>query len=398
MDVETGEYDGHSMSRSRPGRHADGAVARLACVALLAWLASGPAAARPEDSWTGVERVVAVGDVHGDYEQFVRVLRAAGVVDARLRWAGGKTHLVQTGDCLDRGADSRKVLDLLMRLEKEARKVGGLVHPLIGNHEAMNMLGDLRYVSAGEFAAFRGRDSGRLRDALWRRLCERRRKLGKPAPTPEERKRFEAEIPLGWVEHRRAFSPKGRYGAWLSRQNTVIRIDDTLFLHGGLSPKYADFSLEDLNETVRRELQNADPETALVTQDEDGPLWYRGLARGDATLAPHVDAVLRRHAVRRLVIGHTVTEGLIMPLYGGRVLAIDIGLARLYGGPPAALILEQGRAFALHRGRRVELPTSDGEPVIRYVREVARLEPDPTRLEALIRHLKASLEPAPSPR
>lgn len=372
-------------------------VARLALSLLLAILAAGAAGARAEDSWDGVARVVAVGDVHGDYERFVELLRQAGLLDERLRWTGGKTHLVQTGDRVDRGAASRKVMDLLMRLEKQARKAGGRVHPLLGNHEAMNMLGQLRDVSAGEFAAFRSPDSQRLRDALYERLSELRRQRGEPDPTPEERAAFESRIPLGWVEHRRAFQPKGTYGAWLSRQNTVIRIGDTLFVHGGVSPKYADFSLSDINETIRRELREPDPMTAVLAQDEDGPLWYRGLARGDPALSAHVDALLRRHGVRRLVIGHTVTEGLVMPLFGGRVLAIDVGLAREYGGPAAALVLEAGKAFALHRGTRLALPEADGEPVVRYVREVSRLEPDPSRLEALLVRLESAPATVASP-
>src|SRR5579864_4282595 len=105
--------------------------------------------------WSGVERIVAVGDVHGDYDQLEAVLKTAGLIDAQGNWAGGKTHLVQTGDILDRGPDSRKCMDLLMRLEKQAEEAGGYVHALIGNHEAMNVYGDLRYTSPGEFAAFR---------------------------------------------------------------------------------------------------------------------------------------------------------------------------------------------------------------------------------------------------
>src|SRR5262245_10688082 len=97
-----------------------------------------------QSEFSGVERVVAVGDVHGDYAGFVWVLRAAGIIDAKERWIGGKAHLVQTGDVVDRGGDSRKAMDLLMSLEKQAAKAGGRVHALIGNHEAMNLYGDLR--------------------------------------------------------------------------------------------------------------------------------------------------------------------------------------------------------------------------------------------------------------
>src|SRR5688572_28488933 len=191
------------MKKRTPGSPRFGSLWRLASVLPLAVLVAGAADARADDSWDKVARVVAVGDVHGDYDQLVAVLRDGGLVDARLRWAGGETHLVQTGDRVDRGAESRKVMDLLMRLEKEARKAGGRVHPLLGNHEAMNMLGDLRYVSPEEFAAFQEPDSQRRRSAVWERLLAERRRRGEPAPTDEDRQRFEAEVPLGWVEHRR---------------------------------------------------------------------------------------------------------------------------------------------------------------------------------------------------
>ena len=126
-------------------------VFSLPLVVLL--LAGGSAAAK--DTWIGVERIIAIGDVHGDYEQFVKLLRTAGLIDDNEDWAGGPTHLVQTGDVPDRGAATLKVMGLLMKLEKQARKAKGYVHALIGNHEAMNMYGDLRYVHPGEFSAFR---------------------------------------------------------------------------------------------------------------------------------------------------------------------------------------------------------------------------------------------------
>src|SRR5207249_4430613 len=121
-----------------------------------AFVASSPRAipAASACEWTGIERVVAIGDVHGAYDRFVEILKTARIVDNDLRWSGGRTHLVQTGDVLDRGDDSRKALDLIRRLERPAQSAGGAVHALLGNHEIARMLGDLRYVAAGEYAAF----------------------------------------------------------------------------------------------------------------------------------------------------------------------------------------------------------------------------------------------------
>src|SRR5690242_15017139 len=82
---------------------------------------SAPVPAQPGKAvWTGVARVIAVGDVHGDYEQLVAVLRSASLIDQNANWTGGKTHLVQTGDIIDRGGHSRQVMDLLMKLQQQA--------------------------------------------------------------------------------------------------------------------------------------------------------------------------------------------------------------------------------------------------------------------------------------
>ena len=128
---------------------------RLGLFVLAAAMAASAAAARDEScEITGAERVVAIGDVHGAYPEFLAVLRMAGLVDEKGHWTGGRTHLVQTGDILDRGSGTKQVMDLLMKLEGQAKKAGGRVHALLGNHEAMNLLGDLRYVSREEYKAF----------------------------------------------------------------------------------------------------------------------------------------------------------------------------------------------------------------------------------------------------
>jgi len=115
-----------------------------------------PLSSAQADEWhfSGVERIVAVSDIHGAYNALVTTLQEADVIDDNLAWSGGKTHFVITGDLLDRGPDSRRVMDLIIRLEYEAPLAGGRVHQLLGNHEVMNLIGDLRYVSDEEYAAF----------------------------------------------------------------------------------------------------------------------------------------------------------------------------------------------------------------------------------------------------
>ena len=101
-------------------------------VLLLLLLAPGLSEAKAKKvddyHWTGVERVIAIGDLHGDYGRYIDVMESAGLINKSGKWIGGKTHLVQTGDITDRGADSRKIIDHLVKLAKQAKKKGGYVH------------------------------------------------------------------------------------------------------------------------------------------------------------------------------------------------------------------------------------------------------------------------------
>ncbi len=165
--------------------------------------------------------MVAIGDVHGAYDRFVAMLRAAGLIDGRQRWVGGGARLVQTGDVLDRGADSRKVVDFLRKLEREAAAAGGRVHALLGNHEFMRIVGDWRYVSAGEFKAFQSADSADLRnrvaDSNVEMAARRARAEKREFNEREYRSQFLKEFPLGYFEMQLAFGKDGEYGKWVRR-------------------------------------------------------------------------------------------------------------------------------------------------------------------------------------
>jgi hypothetical protein len=307
---------------------------------LLICLAAGA------ESWEGVERVVAVGDVHGSFEQFVVVLRQAGVIDSKNRWSGGRTHLVQLGDVPDRAPHTRQIMDLLMDLEKQARKAGGMVHALIGNHEAMNMYGDLRYTTPEEFAAFRTPQSEEIRAHFWEQQAA-------SAPrTAGDRKTWEAQHPPGYFEQRFEFGPNGRYGKWIRGHHAMIRIDETLFLHGGLAPKYATLTIGEINNRVQKELADFRLIEGGIAIDPEGPLWYRGLAKApEEEIAAHVDALLTFHGAKRIVIGHTPTAGIPVARLGGKVIVADVGLGIAYGGRLSCLVIERGKLLALNNGQ-----------------------------------------------
>ena len=365
---------------------------RAACLILL--VAAAPvfpqASSDSEDTFTDVRRVVAIGDVHGDSQRFLELLRGAALIDAKNAWTGGDTHLVLSGDFVDRGDHSAQVLDLLMDLEPQARKAGGRLHALIGNHEAMDLYGDLRYVTRDDFAGFQGPKSKDLRDRKMREAWEDlKRQEDSPADETAWRKKFQDEHPLGWFEHRLAFQPDGKYGKWLRRQNAIIRINDAIFVHGGISQKYAASTRREINTKVREELSNFSKLANGMVTDDEGPLWYRGMAqlpeddRGMAALLPRV---LATHQAKHIVIGHT-PQIAVLPRFDGKVIAIDVGLSKPFDGPPAYLLIEDGKYFAVHRGRKLELPV-DGGNVLQYLRSAAELEPVDSRLRRAIQRAR----------
>lgn len=339
--------------------------------------------------WTGVARVVAIGDIHGDFEQFVQVLRSAQLVDDYGNWTGGKTHLVQTGDVVDRGPDSRAVMDLLTKLEKQAAAAGGGVHCLIGNHEAMDVYGDLRFVSPGEYSSYRTEGSDASRAASY---ASYRQTMSAAAKPELNRAQWESDHPPGFVEHRAAFAPDGVYGKWIRSHNAVIKIDRTLFVHAGLGPKYADWSIDKINGEVRRELNDLTSLHGGIVTDEDGPLWYAGLAKGDeAALQQGVERLLKHFDVDRIVIGHSYADAAITPRFGGRVVMIDIGISRAYDnvGKVGCLEIDGGKAFALHRGHKLDLPSDESGPaMLQYLQQAAALDPQPSPLAQRIEKLE----------
>ena len=330
---------------------------RVVAVLLLA-LAATVARAASSCEWEGVEHVVAVGDVHGAYDRYVEILTVAGVIDANGRWAGGSTHFVQLGDVVDRGPDSRKALDFLRRLEREAQSAGGRVHVLLGNHEVARMLGDLRLTALAEYEAFAASGSEALRERFLQTL--------KPAERDEALK----QTPLGQIEMRQAFGRDGEYGMWLRQLPVTIKINGIVFVHGGISPAVAPLGCSAINDQVRRELTSDLDKTrtaplASLAARVDGPLWYRGLAQEPDAFAPQVTDILSKLGARVIVIGHTVsTTGRIGTRFDGRVVQIDTGMQPAYvpNGRASALEIRRGEATAIYVDRRepVAIPKGSG--------------------------------------
>jgi len=321
-------------------------IFRSAALALAAVAGAPAAAAAPQ-------RIVAVGDLHGDYAAWTQIARAAGVIDSKGHWSGGKTVLVQMGDITDRGPDSLKIVRSLQQLQKEAPRKGGKAIVVLGNHEAMNLIGDDRYTTPGEYAAFADSQSAARRDRVYdanRAALEAAARATNPTITPEQvRSAWMADHPLGWVEHRLAWGPSGELGKWATANPAIVKIGGTLFVHGGVSAEYAKQPLDAVNRRVATAMAAGDDSPTSILTDPLGPLWYRGLVQADAdaqaarvaakpplpplTQEQELTAVLAAYGAQRIVVAHTPSLQGIQITNGGHLARIDTGISRFYGGP-----------------------------------------------------------------
>ena len=260
-----------------------------------------PVAALPEGA-----RIVALSDVHGQYDLMVGLLRAHGVIDERDNWNLGRDHLVMTGDVFDRGPKVTETFWLLFRLQRQAEAAGGAVHFLLGNHETMVLYEDLRYVNP--------------------KYIEVARRLGRG--------------------YSALYGEDSVLGAWLRTRPVILKLGDTLFLHGGIAPENLDLALDPgaTNAAYRasvgkpKETVKADPATARLYDGKRSPIWYRGYFNGELS-TPEVQALADRLGVARIVVGHTSMEE-VGSFHGGRVIAIDSSIKR--GESGELLFIENG--------------------------------------------------------
>ncbi|HKJ16101.1 MAG TPA: metallophosphoesterase [Xanthomonadales bacterium] len=357
-------------------------------------------------TWEGVERVVAIGDIHGDYDNYMETLKSAGLVNKRGRWTGGATHLVQTGDIPDRGPDTREIMEHIDKLAEQAEKDDGRVHLLIGNHEAMNVYGDLRYVTEGEYDEFADRGSKKIQERYFE-LVMKDLETNDPeafAALPENyREEWFENHPPGFVEHQQAWNPAwnpdGEYARRTQGLKAAIKINGNVFVHGGISEIYADMPLADITDRAHSELATFTIQSRGMLNDACGPFWFRGLAEdepGDTigTTPEVLASILDRLSAKRIVIGHTPTQGVIWPRFDARVVLIDTGISAAYGGFPAYLEIVDGDINAGYPEGKLALPRDD-EARAGYLEQLLELDPDNPGVRRFINKFEESENPEP---
>lgn len=248
--------------------------------------------------YPAADSIFAVSDIEGNFNTLTNLLQQHGVIDEDLNWSFGQGHFVLVGDVFDRGNHVTEMLWLLYRLEAQALEAGGYVHYLMGNHDAMNMRDDLRYVE------------------------------------PKYLDFAELTVEQHGVSYSDLFGEDSELGRWLRTKNVTEMIGDKLFVHAGISPDIVDggYTPEAINEHARSSMSTPKPEFSSrdsLLWGKMGPFWYRGYfdvnreSWGPKATQTDVDRILGQLEASLVIVGHT---HVIQPelLYGAKVLAIDV--------------------------------------------------------------------------
>lgn len=259
--------------------------------------------------FTGASKLFILSDIEGNFGAFRKLLQAGGIIDSAYNWTFGNGHLVLTGDFVDRGSQVNEVLWLIYSLEDKAKAAGGYVHYILGNHEIMNMNGDLRYVHP----------------------------------------KYIESAGLMYQGFTSLYGEDAELGRWLRSKNVMEKINDILFVHGGISAPVnrMDLSTTRLNKLVRPyyadslfEFKNPNLDTLY---SDLGPFWYRGYYKPNPSSEKNtIDSTLRLYKVKRIATGHTVIADTISVLYEGKVINTDVHHLK---GHTEGMMVEDGQYF-----------------------------------------------------
>ncbi|WP_417446500.1 metallophosphoesterase [Kangiella sp.] len=249
-----------------------------------------PAIITPKAVYDDQQSILALSDLEGNFQAFRDFLITHQVISEELEWTFGQGHLVLVGDMVDRGSSTTQLLWLIYKLEQEARKAGGQLHYIIGNHEIKNLQGNFKS-AADKYLPIAGI-------------------MGKT----------QADL----------FSNNSFIGRWLESKNVMEIINGTIFVHGGIDPQLMqfDWTVEDINEQVRAYYRQmyypglADKNTELLISTQSGPAWYRGYFK-DKVNEEQFQATINKFGAKAVVVGHTLQFS-VNSQFDGKLFAIDV--------------------------------------------------------------------------
>ncbi len=272
-----------------------------------------------ENTFQMPHKILVVSDIEGDYERYYKALISCNVIDENYNWTFGEGHLVVLGDLVDRGDYVTQCLWLTYHLEEKAREHGGKVHYLLGNHEQLVLVGYDIYCA------------------------------------PKYHKNFD----IMKTNVADLFSSNTVLGSWIRHKNSIVKIGDLMFVHGGISPSLLKYnlSIDQINSEIRRDIATrkflTDESKPLLTVE--GVLWYRGMIEADDTYEkitePELDEILTFFDCKSIVIGHTPVEN-ISTDFSGKVIRVNV----MYDEHNTVLYIEGGKNYIIDdEGHRSEL-------------------------------------------
>ncbi|HNP18981.1 MAG TPA: metallophosphoesterase [Fulvivirga sp.] len=243
--------------------------------------------------YTGVDSLVALSDIHGQYDLYIRLLQANGIIDKELNWSYGSGHLVIVGDVFDRGDKVTEVLWHIFGLEKQAKQAGGQVHYILGNHEVMVLNNDLRYIN----------------------------------------EKYKTTEKLTNITYDQLYSANTVLGQWLRSKPVAIKINDMIFAHGGFSPMLVNnnVSIEKINRTFESQILGRKRDEILsdkfleLMYRSSGPIWYRGYFRDDNFTEQSIDSVLTYYTANHAIVGHCSFDSVITR-FNHKIFGVDTSI------------------------------------------------------------------------
>ncbi|KQC00134.1 metallophosphoesterase [Pedobacter sp. Hv1] len=276
----------------------------------------------------GADKMLFISDVEGEFTGFRALLLANGVIDQKYNWKFGTGKLIICGDLFDRGKEVTEVLWLLYKLEQDAKAAGGYVHTILGNHDIMNLSGDIRYVDP--------------------RYLEMAKIVG-----------------LTYTDF---FAADTELGRWLRTKNIIEKIGDNLCAHAGIAPQINTLAMPiaQINDKCRpyydkakrlASVGEADPTIASFFNSKTSLFWYRGYFVEPKATEEEVNATLSIFGVKRIVVGHTIVPGNVGFYYNGKVLGLDVNQ---HAGKHEAALFEKGVWYKIDdKGLKTELKNND---------------------------------------
>jgi len=282
----------------------------------------------PENqSFTRDGSIAIMSDLHGEYDNYIKLLKRTGIIDQDLNWSFGKGQLVILGDIFDRGPMVTEILWHLFGLEMQAADAGGKVHILLGNHEYMILTGDDKFIN----------------------------------------NKYRNIEQITGKSYSDFFVSNSVLGNWLQKMPVVIKINNMLFTHAGISTDLVreKTDIDQMNRIYRDILTGRPDDGSDLTSRSmkntqlSEMLFFRGYFTDDLFSESKLDSVLTFYGVKRIIVGHT-TLSEVKSMYHDKLIGIDAGLMYYHSGE--MLLYENGEFYrVLFNGQRKKIFEIDPE-------------------------------------